>query len=120
MSMKQHVILLIALLAFIGQSMAAVRVSCSMMDMEDDGNVDMMHMDHSMQGMQHQQGEPDGADSCCGDIECMMAQCGILYSAIIDDAVFPGTNLVSGALVDTSASDTFSNAKSLFRPPISR
>lgn len=120
MPIKQHLLLLLALFAFIGQSIAAVQVSCSAMDMEGGASADMVHMDHSMHGMQSQNDQPESAGSCCGDLECTMLQCGILFSAIVDAAVSSSPDLLSASLIDTRVSDTSSDVKSLFRPPIAR
>jgi len=119
MLIKHRFLLLFALLAFIGQSVAAVHVSCSSMGGEV-SNVAMMQMDHSMHGMQSQNGESDSADSCCGDIACTMVQCGVSFLAIVDGDVLPHADLLSGPIINHHSRVPSSYADSLFRPPIFR
>ena len=118
MSIKQHCILLFALLAFVGQSVAAVHASCSAMDVADN-DVPMEHMDHSMHGMQDQNAETGVNKPCCGDLDCAMVQCGILFSAIVDNDVLQNDELLSEPVINSGSSYTSSYAISLFRPPIS-
>ena len=110
-----------ALLAFIGQSVAAVNVSCSMMAdgatssiMEDLGGMD--HPAHTMQDLSN---SSQSAVDCCGDELCSMTNC--LWSPTFSVATTSQSNPYATSVLNTRHSFSYLDpeSRSLFRPPIS-
>ena len=122
------------LLAFVGQSVAAVLVACPMMeadfgatDMGATEMADMPGMDHSAHAMHTVVEGTDGSESagltaagCCGDGFCSMANC--LSSPAMSIGSAPPYPQHSAAVLVVEYSLAYLNPApiSLFRPPIAR
>ncbi len=115
-------ITVLILLSFVGQVMAAVTVSCSMVDAEYQDRAQMADMDHSVHAMHDL---PDTSSKigvfsldCCGDALCSMSHCigsstfGITTSSQFD---LYGTRVLNTRY---SLSYLTPESLSLFRPPI--
>ena len=109
-----------ALLAFIGQSVAAVNVSCSMMDADakSSGIVQMEGMDHSAQTMQDSFDSSESLVDCCGDGFCTMTNC--LWSPALNITSASQVSSLSSSVLNTQHLSLYlgPDQLSLFRPPI--
>jgi hypothetical protein len=117
MERVRYCMMLLLLLAYVGQSIAAVGAPCAMMaPASSEINAAMPGMDHSG----HAMGSADQADaSCCDSGLCSMSQCqslaalpGSLDSANVNPAIVYG-----GVRAISSPSST---KTPLYRPPIFR
>jgi len=108
---------MLLLLAYTGQSLAAVGAPCFMMSSSSQGSAgDMMVMDHSGHDMPGQAAD-SGSDCCDGDGFCSMSECQSAVAvplflppvAASEPVVYYGALAVPAPLLQSSF---------LYRPPI--
>ncbi len=114
-------IAVLALLAFTGQTLASVVVSCASMEAGSPHSGHMAEMDHAAHAM------PDSTASwvnaspvdCCGEALCLMKHCG---GPAFGAATGPRLALYGAGVLNTGYSLSYRppEAVSLFRPPITR
>ena len=115
-------ITLVALLAFVGQAMATVIVSCSMMDADspDKGQMTgVVHSAHTMHALADKSSQSKATSvDCCGDALCSMSHC--VGSAIFIITTSPQVYLNAASVLNTGYSFSYlaPDTPSLFRPPI--
>ena len=117
----RHLITLLLLLAYVGQSVAVSGAPCFMMGAASGAmSADMAGMNHSG----HDMGSPeqvvaDGSSCCDGGGFCSMSHCqsiaGLAETAVSDTVTYTGVRLDTASF----SSPSFSSG-SLYRPPISR
>ena len=109
-------------MTFIGQSVAAVNLSCSMTSSVENqmAVMSMGGMDHSAHAMYDLADIDQSADSCCEGDTCPMSSC--LGSPSMNVAAAMQASAVYGSLLNTEYTVSYLNPSkfSLFRPPISR
>ena len=112
-------IAIFALLAFISQSFAVVKLPCKQMTHRPTVPAmveEKMDMDH----MVHAGAENAGASGCCGQDDCSQVDC-ISASVAVVSTLSPFFVQFSQALnTEYSVSFFTRDVSSLFRPPISR
>ena len=117
----RHMIISLLLLAYMGQSLAAVAMPCfSMGSAPDKVSAPMAGMDHSAHHMQAVGQTATGSESCCDSGSfCSISQCQAVVA--LTEATLSG--VATYAAIHNEASP-FSPLKisfgSLYRPPISR
>jgi hypothetical protein len=117
----RHLIISLLLLAYMGQSLAAVAMPCfNMGSAPSDMSGAMSGMDHSGHHMGSVEQAATGSESCCdSDGFCSISQCqavvaltvAILPGAAVDAAIHNDALLFSSLNIPSG---------SLYRPPISR
>jgi hypothetical protein len=118
----RHIIVALLMMVFIGQSVAAVNISCSMMDAETPGMGQMVGMDHSAHTMQELADSSSKSDTssvdCCGDALCSMSHC--VGSSTFSVATSSQFDFYGTSVLNTRYSMSYlaPEALSLFRPPI--
>ena len=109
-------------MTFIGQSIAAVNLSCSMTSSAANQMAVMLMggMDHSAHAMHDLADHDQAANDCCEDDACPMNSCTGSPSMNVT-AVAKDSSLYA-SLLNAEYSDSYLNpiTLSLFRPPISR
>ncbi|MCY4425737.1 MAG: hypothetical protein OXC05_01705 [Halieaceae bacterium] len=110
-----------ALLAFVGQSVAAVNVSCSMMADGSTSSImeDLGGMDHPAHTTHELSNSNQSAVACCADELCSMTNC--LWSPTFSVTTTSQSNPYAGGVLNTRHSFSYLDpeSRSLFRPPIS-
>ena len=117
----RHLIISLLLLAYMGQSVAAVAMPCFAMGSAA-GEVSgaMAGMDHSGQPMASMGPTTTGSESCCdSDGFCSISQCQAAVALTV--ATLPGAATYAAIRNDTPLFSPLNiSSVSLYRPPISR
>ena len=117
----RHIVISLLLLAYMGQSLAAVAMPCfNMGSAPGDMGGAMAGMDHSDHHMASAEQAVTDSESCCDSGGfCSMSQCQAVVALTV--ATLPGVAVYAAILNDAPLFSPLNvSSASLYRPPISR